>query len=514
MSATNTFAAAMLSNTADLPEAETWNGAASHASSGEALTNLFFRACRGLDQPRFRELLANAWKADPLVTLRLIAYIRHVRGGKGERQLGRWGLEWLAEHSPRDLEHNLRHYVATFGRWDDLVDLVGDRGSTSSVAALVFELVGAQLREDLAALESGRSVSLCAKWVPSEGKRVDRRNRFNQRLARSMKLERKELRNLLTRLRKQIDLLETHLCEKTLEEVDYSGVPSVAMNRHGKEGKAFPRRDGERFAEYKSQLARGEAKVNTGALFPHQVVEKYLTGRSETAPVDELTEAQWRGMLERLTPEERAHLGSTLTVVDASGSMYGGGRGSPAPIVVALALGLLVSEMCPSEAFKDLVLTFSERPEFHRVTGSTLRDRVANLRKAHWGMSTDFEATFGLILRRAKEFGLKQSEMPQTLLVISDMQFDSAGQVTNYEALRAAYREAGYEIPKLVFWNVNGSTADFPVAATEAGTALVSGFSVEILRDVLSGEEITPFRVMMRAVGRPEYGVIARAPVS
>jgi hypothetical protein len=329
-----------------------------------------------------------------------------------------------------------------------------------------------------------------------------------------MKLERKELRTLLTRLRKQIDLLETHLCEKTLEEVDYSGVPSVAMNRHGKPGKAFPRRDGERFAEYKSQLARGEAKVNTGALFPHQVVEKYLGRPGATLPVDELTEAQWKGMLERLTPEERAHLGETLTVVDVSGSMYSGAVGGPAPIVVALALGLLMTEMNPSAAFKDLVLTFSERPEFHRVAGSTLRDRVANLLRAHWGRSTNFKATFMLILQRAKEFGLKASEMPKTLLVISDMQFNSAGQVTNYEALRAAYREAGYEIPKLVFWNVNGSTTDFPVAATEAKTALVSGFSVEILRDVLAGEEITPFRVMMRAVSRPEYAVIARAPAA
>jgi hypothetical protein len=511
MTVINCFSAA---NASDLPRAETWNGAESLASSGESLTNLFFRACRNLDQSHFRDLLNKAWSTDPLLTMRLLAYIRHIKGGKGERQLGRWGLDWLATRSPRDLVHNLRHYVGTFGRWDDLVDLIGH----AQVTDRVLELVANQLHEDLDALKQNRPISLCAKWIPSERKRSDRCNGFNRRLATFMKLSRKELRGVLTQLRKEINLLETHLCEKTLEEVNYSEVPSVAMNRHGKDGHAFPRRDAERFAEYKDQLERGTAKVNTGALYPHQVVEKYLGasvrwGYGSTPETDQLTEAQWKGVLERLTAEERGHLAETLAVVDVSGSMYGGKKdSSPAPIIVALALGLLVTEMNPNETFKDLVLTFSESPQFHRVEGSTLRDRVANLKGAKWGGSTNFEATFRLILKRAQEFGLQQSMMPRTLLVISDMQFDSAGHLTNYEALRQAYQEAGYEIPKLVFWNVNGSTSDFPVSANQSGTALVSGFSIEILRDVLSGEEITPFRVMMRAVDRPEYRVIERAP--
>jgi len=444
--------------------------------------------------------------------MRLIAYVCQVKGGKGERDLGRWSLDWLAEHSPRDLLHNLRHYVDTFGRWDDLVYLI----KHSAVREGVFGLVAEQLRADADALDRiERSISLAAKWAPSEGKKVDEANGFNHLLSQHMRLSRKELRQLLTRLRKAIDLLETHLAEKTVWKVDYSKVPSVAMNRHGKEGKAFERRDADRFAGYKRALTKGETKVNTSALFPHQVVEKYLTYDGATPHPDELAEAQWRSVLERLTPEERGHLSETLIVVDTSGSMYDGdygGKTTTKPITVALTLGLLVTEVNPNPALKDLVLTFDTVPEFHQVNGTTLHDRVASLVGSKWGGSTDFEATFHLILSKALEHKLSPADMPKTLLVISDMQFNQAGLLTNYQALVKAYEEAGYKIPRLVFWNVNGSTSDFPVTASQANTAMVSGFSIEILRDVLKDEDTTPFKVMMRTLERDDYEVITLAP--
>ena len=251
------------------PAAKTWNGAASHGASGDALTDVFYQTSRGLDKTRLHALLDRAWRSDHLLTMRLVAYVRQVKGGKGERDLGRWSLDWLAEHAPRDLLHNLRHYVETFGRWDDLVYLI----KHTAVREGVFALVAKQLRADADALDRGeRSISLAAKWVPSEGKKVDEAIGFNLLLSQHMGLSRKELRQLLTRLRKAIDLLETHLAEKTLWKVDYSKVPSVAMNRHGVKGKAFERRDADRFAGYKRALTKGEAKVNTSALFPHQVV--------------------------------------------------------------------------------------------------------------------------------------------------------------------------------------------------------------------------------------------------
>jgi hypothetical protein len=248
----------------------------------DPLDNLYYQSRRGLSRERFRALFEAAWQADRLGTLRLLARIRRV---KGERQLGRWGLEWLAEHSPRDLEHNLRHFVTAFGRWDDLVGLVG----CEQVAGTVLTLVATQLETDLAALEGGRAVSLCAKWVPSEGKRGDQQHGFNRRLAEHMGLTRKELRTRLTRLRREINLLETQLCEKRIGEVDYSSVPLAAMNRHGQPDNAFQRHDGERFAAWQRERpAKLEATVSEGDLMTALSGPKYRV--LELAPAGILTE--------------------------------------------------------------------------------------------------------------------------------------------------------------------------------------------------------------------------------
>jgi hypothetical protein len=209
----------------------TWNGAVSHSTSSEKLTDLFYQATRGISRERLVGLLDGAWSTNRLLTLRMIAYLRQIKGGKGERDIGKWSLDWLVIKSPADLIYNLRHYVSTFGRWDDLVDLI----SHESVRKTVFDLVAQQLRADEATLDqSNGSISLVAKWVPSEGKRVDQGNGFNRLLAKHMGIPRKQLRQLLTRLRKAIGILETHLAEGTLEKVEYSHVPSVAMNRQGK----------------------------------------------------------------------------------------------------------------------------------------------------------------------------------------------------------------------------------------------------------------------------------------
>jgi len=518
MSQLAAFTCAMGNTTQTPVLTSTWNGAPSHISSGEALVNLFFHASRGLERESLVKLLKKAWKVSPLLTLKMIAYIRNIRGGKGERDLGRWALEWLTDHHPDDLVCNLEWYLGKFGRWDDGVHLVAS--TTPQIPEIVYKLYGDQLLRDLAQVESTlgiipSNVSLCAKWIPSENKAEDRKYGFNRGLARAMGWTHKELRQCLTKLRKNIDLLETHLCERTLDQVEYSKVPSVAMNRHGKKDKAFPRRDGERFDKYKEKLVNGETKVNVGALYPHEVAQKYLTTYGDTGgEPDDLIEGQWRAMCEKLTDLERSYLSGVLTMVDVSGSMYSCANKSVRPLDVAISLGLLISEMNTDPAFHQTVMTFSSDPEFYRVDGVTLHERVQKLRKAHWQMSTDFAKAFRMILTRAKEFGLRQEEIPTTLLVISDMQFDSTGNdtfETNYQALQREFNEAGYQVPKLVFWNVNGSIKDYPVTATQCNTALVSGFSIEILRDVLTGEDITPFRVMMRTLGRADYDCIKAA---
>lgn len=496
------FKLSMLSTNSDeLSQTTTWNGAISLAQSGEALTDLYYQAARGLTSENLLDLLNKAWAVDHLLTLRMIAYIRDIRGGKGERHLGRCCLLWLAGVSANNLLHNLKHYVGIFGRWDDLVDLYPVAGDA------VLDVVIDQLTIDQRELEAGNSISMLAKWVPSE-----RSNReFNSALAKRGNMTHKQLRQLLARLKAKLDIVETKLTNGQLELIDYSKVPSVAMKRYGKADRVFMTKDAERFAEWKAGLVKGETKVNTTGLYPHEIVKSYMnnvnanTYTVDVPVLDELLEAQWSGLVTRLSPKCIEYLGDCLVLSDVSGSMY---AGTGTAIYVSIALGLMISGLNPNPHFKNMVLTFSEHPKFHHVTGDTLCAKINSLKKAEWGGSTNFQAAYGEILSKAIKFKLKADDMPKTLIVVSDMQFNSADRNTNFQAMQDKYAEAGYNLPRLVFWNVNGSTTDFPVSANQADCAMISGFSVDILQDVLSGEAITPFRVMLRALSRPAYEVI------
>ena len=371
--------------------------------------------------------------------------------------------------------------------------------------------MGEQLKEDTMNLSENKPISLCAKWVPSESKKVDRFNHFNTKLAHHMGLSHRSMRKMLTNLRTHLNLVETKLAEKKVSEIDYSKVPSIAMLRHSKPEKAFSRLDEIRFKEYKESLSAGKTKVNTGALYPHQVVEQYLNG--DFIEKDELLEGQWKGLLEKLTESEKSYLSKALCIVDTSGSMYSGVSKTCKPISVAISIGLMISELCPNPVFKNSILTFSGNPEFYKIQGESLYSRVKSLKTAEWGFNTDFVKIYQLILNKAKQFNLTQEQLPTTLIVVSDMQFDEAGKNTNtnFELMKEEFNKAGYILPKIVFWNVNGNNNDFPVSATESNTAMISGFSIDILRDVLSGQEITPFTVMMRTLNRKDYDVITLA---
>ncbi|KAI8611489.1 hypothetical protein BC830DRAFT_1068761 [Chytriomyces sp. MP71] len=475
----------------------TWNGALSHAVTGNARVDLFYAASRDIEHARLLHLLKASWKESKLDTLKIAAYCRDVRGGKGERTLGRQMITWLAQHASAEIKHNLHYFIGVYGRWDDVLALFGTPLEDAGV-----ELWASQLKEDMILLQDADKarLSLAAKWIPSENKAADKAYGVCKKLIKKLGLRNQaDLRkNYLSPLRKQLDLLERLMCAKEWDAIQFSKVPSVAMKVHGGKGKAFQRNAGERFEAFKQALAKGKAKVNAKDLFPHQVVEQYLAGGS--AP-DELLEAQWRVMLGK--GPALGDLSSVLVMSDVSGSMSG------LPMCISIALGILVSQLT-SDAWKGLVMTFETTPRFHTVTGDTLFEQVESLRYAPWGGSTNFQAALELILETALRHSLEQSAMPKRLIVVSDMQFDMAkgGSGTNYDTLRRKYDMAGYEVPHLVFWNVNGATSDFPATASTPNVSLISGYSAEVLKCVLQGVKVSPFTTMMNAISDARYNLI------
>jgi hypothetical protein len=504
----------------EAPRCQTANGAVAVSGTGNANVDLFVSSCRGVKRERVEELVEAAVEEDLLTTMKTLAYVRDSRGGRGEREIGRWMMAALAK-KPKlapQLAANLEALVE-LGRWDDLVAVTGTELEEQAVA-----LFAKQLLADKAALGAGEageagaqvgeaegtarksSVSLVAKWFPSEGRSVDRKLKLASKVAKVLGVDKAGLRKqFLSPLRAHLELVETKMCKGQFDAIDFSHVPSLCMKMHSQPGKAFPNRCAEKFGQWKQDLAAGRngAKVNASQLFAHQVVEGYWGGGygAGATEVDPVLEKSWEQ--QQAQARELGSLGKMVVVSDVSGSMHG------TPMMVSIAMGILVSDVLP-EPWRSHVITFEDRPQWHRVAGETLCEKVASLRDAPWGGSTNLQGVFDLVLQKAAQARLPADEMPERVLIVSDMEFDQAcrdNSQTNLARIQASYRAAGYECPKLIFWNVNGRTEQYPALCDEKDVSLISGFSASALKAVM-GEEVSPYLTMMEALSSKRYDPI------
>ena len=462
---------------------ETSNGMGALGTTLNECVNLFFQigAMRGKSKKALLHLFSKAYNENPLVATKVLFWVRDVREGAGERQIFKDILLYLAENNTDVVKKNLS-LIPEFGRWDDVLVLVG-----TSLEDEVFEMIKTAIQN-----EDG----LCAKWMPRKGQVANA-------IRKSFKVSPKAYRKTLVEL---TNVVETAMCAKDYESVDYSKLPSLASSRYQK---AFQRNDGERYDEYKSALESGEAKVNAGSVYPYDIIKSMQKGGDII-----VNNKQWESLPNWMEDSEER----ILPVVDVSGSMgvSVGGNDNLTCMDVAISLGMYISERNEGN-FKDAFVTFSSNPTLQYLKGS-LENRLRQLRNADWGMSTDIEAVFKLILNQAKMFNIPQDKMPTKILILSDMQFNAAtnsrwGDVSEWnpsaqDMIEALYEEAGYSKPDIVYWNLNASMSNFPVEFDKMGTALISGFSPSILKSVLGGKSMTPQSIMMETVDSERYSLI------
>lgn len=342
------------------------------------------------------------------------------------------------------------------------------------------------------------SISLAAKWAPSARKSFDKKKkgRLAKRMARlcfpTSTTPDKDYRKLLTRLRVHIGVLERLLCSGQWDDINFKAVPSRAHHLYKK---AFGRHQSERYSEYIQQVQKGKVVMHTGGVQPHELVSTYLSSHSGQ---DATVEAQWTTMVQRL--KDAGTLKNALAVCDVSGSMAG------VPINVAVALSLIVAEV-NSGAFHNRVVSFSTDPTWHITSQDNLYSKVGALCRTAWEMSTDLMAVFKLILTLAKDKNVPAQDMPSTLFIFSDMQFNQCmvnSDATAMESIRKEYQQAGYPLPSIVFWNLAGNSTSVPVTVNEYGVALVSGFSQELLKTFMEGQEMSPMRILRAMVDKYE----------
>ncbi len=468
----------------------TENGAATLRSTGSACLDLFasIGALRGASDGELETRFLRAYAENPDLAMKILFYARDVRGGLGERRVFRVLMRWLANNQLPSAVRNLP-WMAEYGRWDDVLALLDTPARGEAVALLKY-----QLGLDLSALEKGEAVSLLAKWLPSVNASNADTVAMAKDLARAFGMTEARYRRALAALRRQIRILENNLRERDYT-FDYAAQPSKAMFKYRR---AFIRNDGARYRDFMAKVSRGEAKLHTGTLMPCEIVEAaYRASEDQRAALD----ATWNA-LEDFTDGE-----NVLVVADGSGSMYGGGR--PTPAAVAQSLAIYFAQRNRG-AFRNHFITFSMNPQLVEIRGADIVEVVRYCRTFDECANTDLQKVFELILRAAVENRLPQSQLPSTLYIVSDMEFDACAgnaSLSNFEQARQLYRRHGYRLPRVVFWNVQSRNQQQPVRSNAQGVALVSGFTPRIFSQVMAGE-MDPYRNMMNVVGSERYDVI------
>ena len=461
------FTNAMFSN-----DSFTNNGAVTHSTAGKYCLDLFFIAGASRTMPEQDILIAfsRAYHEDKLTAIKILFWARDARGGAGEKRFFQVIMRSIIISFP-EVYDQLAIHIPTFGYWKDI--FIIERPSDDTLNWL-----GHQLKEN-------ENANLLAKWFPRKGEWFVAMHKY-------LNLSAGAFRRMLTSMSNTV---EQKMCANEWETIAYSTVPSIAGKTYST---SFSKHDGIRYNSYISDVMEGKQKMNASVLFPSDLVNKITAFRWDEDDNTAAYDAMWKslpnymeGCTERILP-----------VCDVSGSMQG------TPMDVSIGLGLYISERNEGP-FKDLVLTFSESPQFHVVQGNTLSERVVNLRGADWGMNTDLTKTFTVLLDRAVAGKVSQEDMPTKLLIISDMEFDVAcGARTNFDYIKDLYAHCGYDMPGIVFWNVNGRLGNVPVKANTLNTALVSGFSPSIIRSVLGGDDLSPLAVMLKTINAERYKCI------
>jgi tetratricopeptide (TPR) repeat protein len=465
----------------------TENGAASNHSTLNSCLDLFAHigAMRGKSAMDVWRDFSKAFSEDRDIALKILFYSRDIRGGQGERSTFRSILKNLAEVDPDAVRNNF-HNIPFYGRWDDFQALEG-----TALENEMWQFVGNALIDDV----HTQQPSLCAQWAPSINGTKSARARA-LKLVRVMNWTERNYRLMLSTIRKRLRVVERDMCSKNWESINYNAVPSKANLKYNA---AFLRNDENRRREYLSSLSKGVegVKMNTATLFPYDLVRKYLNYANGISALNSTYEEAWKALPNYLEGNE--HNG--LVICDVSGSMYSEMKGLR-PIDVSVSLAIYIAQRNVGQ-FKDYFFTFSDTPKLLKLRGTTLRDIVANLAKAEWNMSTNLEAVFNVLLKTANANSVPQDEMPSTLYIISDMQFNTASSgKTNYQEIRSKYEKSGYQLPKIVFWNVNAHK-DQPATIHDENTILVSGANPNFFREVLSGQN--PLDFMMKVVNSERY---------
>ena len=496
----------------------TENGAVTHTTTRSDLLDMFAMgaAMRKRTDEDVLLMFRKAFRENPSYALKCLFYIRDIRGGQGERRFFRVCLKDLAKTDTEAAMRNLRH-VPEYGRWDDLYVFVG---TPLEAAALNF------MKEQLALDVQCKTPSLLAKWLKSENTSSAESRRLATITRKAMGMNHKQYRKTLSVLRARINVLERLMSENRWDEIEFDKIPSKAGMIYKN---AFARHDLEReksvkevqtYAEFAKDTTK---KVNAKTLYPYECVAKASDlmgsttwGRGRVA-LDNTNRLMINKYWDNLTDYFNGASLNALAVVDTSSSMWG------LPVQVATSLGIYCAEKAGGP-FAGHYVSFSQNPRLVKVEGVDFCDKVDRIIRTDLCENTDIEKTFDMLLDTAIRNGCSQEDLPQNIIIISDMEFDrargygrtydwatrtyrtnNASPETLMEGIARKWRECGYQMPHLIFWNVDARQNNIPMLGN-GPISYVSGFSPSIFQTIMTGK--TGYDLMMEKLNSERYAVI------
>ena len=460
----------------------------------------FYSANSTMDAVEALRLFITSYEEDPLYTMKWLMYARHIKIGLGERDVFRMMLTKIGDlHPEMALQFIIGTELWSYGRWDDVLRIFFDTTSTILHDGL-GELIANQFRRDFIGCELGDSISLLAKWMPSNNTSSKQKRSEAVILQSLLHLSAREYRKILSKLREYLSVVDRQASLNQWNNINYNHVPSKANLKYRS---AFLKHDEERRKAYLTSLQKGDdaVKINANSMFLYDIVQAYVEKRGYWGeilkPYDETLEQLWSA---QEAPKDYEDI---LIIRDGSASMcqHLTGNSSVTALSVADSIALYCSQHNNNKSFKNRFITFSNRPQMVDISMcQTLRDKLRRLHRFEDYSNTDIEATFDLILDTAVKNHLRQDELPSSCLIISDMQFDQAtahdDNTTVIESCRQKFEALGYTLPRLIFWNVSVYAHNtIPIQMHPSGVILVSGFSKSIV-DMVVSRELNPERVL------------------
>lgn len=489
----------------------TENGAPARNTSGDKLVDFYSiaGALRNADVNRITGSYDDAFSEDPLLATKILFYARDIRGGLGERRLFRIIIKHMAMYHPEALRPNL-DLIGVFGRYDDLYELID-----TPLENDMWAVMKAQFEEDKIAEANGKATSLLAKWIKTPDTSSKESRRLGCLTARKLGYSVKDFKRILRKLRRAIGIVESLMSAKQWDKIKYPEVPSRAMKIYKN---AFLKHDQERFLDFTQKALSGEVKINSSTLYPYDIIEEVLgsswSGFYVKDGNHDIAEAQWRALPNYVKPGSKA-----IAMADVSGSMEG------RPINTSVGLAIYFAERNEGP-YKDMFITFSANPHFQRLKGTTLCEKLANINYKDWDSNTDLEAALMLICMTAIENNVKPEDMPDALIILTDMEIDRCVRMNRnhwnrittdddiidswsfYDDVKRYYESNGYNIPNIIFWNVDSRNDVFHADSKRKGVQLVSGQSTAVFKQLMDNIGLTPYEAMLNVINDDRYSCI------